>query len=70
MSINDELKNETANGTKPVLSAATRVKKAKQYFAQIKKYNNKLEKLGFYLSDSYSTICLFDGDNEDSVDSL
>lgn len=70
MSSNDELKNETANDTKPVLSAATRLKMAKKYFAQIKKYNNKLKQLGFYLSDSYSTICLFDGDNEDSIDSL
>jgi hypothetical protein len=53
-----------------LLSATTRLKKAKQYFAQIKKYNKKLNELGFVLSDSYSTICLFDGDNEDSIDSL
>lgn len=70
MSTNDKLKNKTANGTNPVLSAAIRLEKAKQYFAQIKKYNNKLKELGFYLSDSYSTICLFDGENEDSIDSL
>lgn len=62
--------NEAANGTKPVLSTATRLKMGKKYFSQIKKYNKKLNELGFMLSDSYSTICLFDGENEDSIDSL
>lgn len=70
MSEKIQLKNKTTDGTKPVLSAAIRLKKAKQYFAHIKKYNKKLKELGFHLSDSYSTICLFDSDNEDSIDSL
>lgn len=53
-----------------VLSDATRLKLAKRYFNQIKKYNNKLNEIGYFLSDSYSKICLFENNSEDSVDSL
>lgn len=60
--------NESKNNR--LLSTNTRQKKAKQYFLHIKKYNNKLKELGFHLSDRYSAICLFDGDNENPIDSL